>query len=91
MVYPFVFVNPLFPVSVRKPARSVILSVPPRKQLVDSNDLVVGNACQNISKLGLRIDAVELRNDLSAAHFSSSYGSSLRRFQYYVRLAQKAR
>jgi hypothetical protein len=50
----------MFKVSVRKPASSVSLSIPPRQKIVDPIDRVVDDTAENISQPRLRIDASEL-------------------------------
>jgi hypothetical protein len=50
----------MFKVSVRKPASSVSLSMPPRQKIVDLIDLVVDDTAENISQPSLRINPVEL-------------------------------
>jgi hypothetical protein len=50
----------MFKVSVRKPASSVSLSIPPRQKIVDPIDRVVDDTAENISQPSLRIDASEL-------------------------------
>jgi hypothetical protein len=68
----------MFKVSVRKPASSVSLSIPPRQKIVDPIDRVVDDTAENISQPRLRIDASELGRFYQRVGNSCLLSSALR-------------